>query len=81
VRREEKSWPADAPGICCAPNYSLKITERNRRAISWTTSASVAAVIEMVSHGDLSARGFLKQELIPLESFLVIRNGNLYEAV
>ncbi len=35
----------------------------------------------MVSHGDLSARGFLKQELIPLESFLVIRNGNLYEAV
>ena len=34
----------------------------------------------MVSAGDLPAKGFIKQELIPLELFLVTRNGSLYEA-
>ena len=39
---------------------------RRRTAIAWTTSASVVAVIEMVRDGKLPARGFLKQEEIPL---------------
>ena len=60
--------------------YPLKIAGRSWRAISWTTSASVAAVIEMVSRGDLPAKGFIKQELIPLEPFLATQNGSLYEA-
>ncbi len=60
--------------------YPQKIAGRSWRAIAWTTSASVAAVIEMVSRGDLPAKGFLKQELIPLEPFLATRNGSLYEA-
>jgi len=60
--------------------YPLKIGGRSWRAIAWTTSASVAAVIEMVSRGDLPAKGFLKLELIPLEPFLATRNGSLYEA-
>ncbi|MFT5181990.1 MAG: saccharopine dehydrogenase-like NADP-dependent oxidoreductase [Alphaproteobacteria bacterium] len=59
--------------------YPLEIAGRVRTAIAWTTSASVAAVIEMVSNGDLPAKGFLKQELIPLEPFLATRNGSLYE--
>ncbi len=60
--------------------YPLEIAGRVWRAIAWTTSASVAAVIEMVSRGDLPAKGFIKQELIPLEPFLATRNGGLYEA-
>jgi len=60
--------------------YPLEIAGRVWRAIAWTTSASVAAVIEMVSRGDLPAKGFIKQELIPLELFLATRNGGLYEA-
>ena len=60
--------------------YPQKIAGRSWRAIAWTTSASVAAVIEMVSRGDLPAQGFLKQELIPLAPFLATRNGSLYEA-
>ena len=60
--------------------YPLKIAGRTWRAIAWTTSASVAAIIEMVSAGDLPAKGFLKQELIPLEGFLATRNGSLYES-
>ena len=48
------------------------------RAISWTTAASVAAVIEMVSAGTLPQKGFIKQEEIPLKDFLKTRNGHLY---
>lgn len=48
------------------------------RAISWTTAASVAAVVEMVARGTLPQQGFLKQEEIPLEAFLQTGNGSLY---
>jgi len=47
-------------------------------AIAWTTSASVVAVIEMVRDGTLPQRGFLKQEEIPLESFLATTTGRLF---
>ncbi len=60
--------------------YPIEITGRTWRAISWTTSASVVAVIEMVSRGDLPEQGFIKQELIPLEPFLRTRTGSLFEA-
>ncbi len=60
--------------------YPIEIAGRMWRAIAWTTSASVAAVIEMVNAGDLPAKGFLKQELIPLAPFLATKNGRLYEA-
>jgi saccharopine dehydrogenase (NAD+, L-lysine-forming) len=60
--------------------YPVEISGRVWRAIAWTTSASVCAVIEMVSQGDLPATGFLKQEHIPLDLFLRTRNGRLYEA-
>lgn len=59
--------------------YPLKISGRVWTAIAWTTSASVCAVIEMVSRGDLPHAGFLKQEHIPLGPFLKTRNGHLYE--
>jgi len=48
------------------------------RAISWTTACSVAAVVEMVSQGQLPSQGFIKQEEIPLEPFLATTNGSLY---
>jgi saccharopine dehydrogenase (NAD+, L-lysine-forming) len=60
--------------------YPIEISGRFWRAIAWTTSASVCAVIEMVNQGDLPATGFLKQEHIPLDPFLRTRNGRLYEA-
>lgn len=58
--------------------YPLEIGGEMWTAIAWTTSASVAAVIEMVNNGSLPNQGFLKQELIPLEPFLQTRNGGLY---
>ncbi len=48
------------------------------KAISWTTSASVCAVLELVSNGDLPAQGFLKQEEVPLDLFLKTRTGSLF---
>jgi len=59
--------------------YPIEISGRVRTAIAWTTSASVCAVIEMVSRGDLPDNGFLKQEHIPLKPFLRSRNGRLFE--
>jgi saccharopine dehydrogenase-like NADP-dependent oxidoreductase len=58
--------------------YPLKIAGQRRRAISWTTAASVSAVVEMVNKGLLPGKGFLKQEEIPLAEFLKTQNGRLY---
>jgi saccharopine dehydrogenase-like NADP-dependent oxidoreductase len=58
--------------------YPVEIAGSRWRAISWTTAASLCAVIEMVSDGVLPGRGFLKQESIPLEEFYKTVNGRLY---
>ncbi len=49
------------------------------RAISWTTAASVCAVIEMVDNGELPSTGFIHQEQIPFDKFLQTKSGVLYE--
>jgi saccharopine dehydrogenase-like NADP-dependent oxidoreductase len=51
-----------------------------RTAIAWTTAASVAAVVELVSAGVLPQQGFVKQEEIPLEAFLDTTTGKLFAA-
>lgn len=48
------------------------------RAISWTTAASIAAVVEMVNAGTLPQKGFIKQEDVPFDAFLETKNGKLY---
>ncbi len=58
--------------------YPLEIAGRKWRAISWTTAASICAVVEMVSNGSLPSKGFVKQEQIPLQAFLQTVNGRLF---
>jgi saccharopine dehydrogenase-like NADP-dependent oxidoreductase len=58
--------------------HPIAIQGREWRAISWTTAASVAAVVEMVANGSLPQNGFVKQEDIPLQDFLQTRHGSLY---
>jgi saccharopine dehydrogenase-like NADP-dependent oxidoreductase len=48
------------------------------RAISWTTAASIVAVVEMVADAKLPQTGFIKQEDIPLHEFLLTNTGRLY---
>ncbi|MCF8719163.1 saccharopine dehydrogenase family protein [Nitrospina gracilis] len=59
--------------------YPRKIAGSHWRAISWTTAASVCAVVELVSQGDLPQSGFLKQETIPLDLFFKTKNGAMYD--
>jgi len=57
----------------------LEIAGKHRTSISWTTSASVVAVIEMVRDGKLPQQGFIKQEDIGLQAFLETTTGRLYD--
>ncbi|MEZ4904703.1 MAG: saccharopine dehydrogenase C-terminal domain-containing protein [Spirosomataceae bacterium] len=56
----------------------VEIDGQQWRAISWTTAASIAAVVEMVAAGSLPQQGFIKQEEIPLALFLETQNGRFF---
>jgi saccharopine dehydrogenase-like NADP-dependent oxidoreductase len=57
----------------------VMIAGEMRRAIAWTTATSICAVVEMVNSGILPGKGFIKQEDIPLASFLDTSNGRIYD--
>jgi saccharopine dehydrogenase-like NADP-dependent oxidoreductase len=59
--------------------YPKDIAGQKWRAISWTTAASVAAVVDMVFSKKLSQTGFIKQEEIDFESFLGSYFGNYFK--
>jgi saccharopine dehydrogenase-like NADP-dependent oxidoreductase len=61
--------------------YPLEIAGKRWRAISWTTAASLCSVVEMVNNGALPARGFLRQESVPISEFLKTANGRLYSGL
>jgi len=56
----------------------LEIKGRIWRAISWTTAASAAAVVELVADGRLPQTGFIKQEDISFDDLLSTKNGALF---
>ena len=58
--------------------HPITIAGKKWRAISWTTAASLVAVVEMVASGSLPQKGFLKQEEIPFEKFLETPTGALF---
>jgi len=62
----------------CVP---IECAGQRRRAIGWTTAASVCSVVELVSNGTLPSSGFIKQENIALEDFLATSNGRLYDGL
>jgi saccharopine dehydrogenase-like NADP-dependent oxidoreductase len=69
-----------APGQLTRKQYvrayqPLQINGRMWRAISWTTAASAAAVVELVADGQLPDRGFIQQEDIPADALFATRNG------
>jgi len=56
----------------------MDIDGNHWRAISWTTAASLVAVVEMVDNGSLPNKGFIKQEEIPFDKFLETENGRFF---
>lgn len=62
----------------CKKYGPVEIEGVSWRAISWTTAASIAAVVEMVSKGVLPSKGFIKQEEISLDDFLYTSYGKYF---
>ncbi len=58
--------------------YPITIGKHRWRAISWTTAASLCAVVELVASGQLPQRGFIKQETLPWDLFLQTPTGSLF---
>jgi saccharopine dehydrogenase-like NADP-dependent oxidoreductase len=53
----------------------IRLGGRNWRAISWTTAACAASVVELVAAGRLPSSGFIQQESIALADVLSTVNG------
>jgi len=58
--------------------HPIDIDGQHWRAISWTTAASIASVVEMVADGVLPGYGFIRQEDILLKEFLQTQNGAFF---
>jgi saccharopine dehydrogenase-like NADP-dependent oxidoreductase len=58
--------------------YPVTIDDIKWRAISWTTAASVVAIVELLAQGKIPQQGYLKQENISLEDFLLTKSGAIY---
>ncbi|UKJ06189.1 saccharopine dehydrogenase family protein [Solitalea lacus] len=56
----------------------ININGNSWRAISWTTAASIVAVVEMVAMGALDSKGFIKQEEISFSEFLKSHTGQFF---
>ncbi|HET9976835.1 MAG TPA: saccharopine dehydrogenase family protein [Burkholderiaceae bacterium] len=58
--------------------YSAKIGGHLRSAIQITTASSLAAMLDLLAQGQLPAKGFVRQEDVPLAAFLANRFGAVY---
>jgi saccharopine dehydrogenase-like NADP-dependent oxidoreductase len=58
--------------------YAGPIAGRMHSAIQITTAASICAVLDLLASGHLPSRGFVRQEEVGLEPFLVNRFGRYY---
>ncbi|MEK7753566.1 MAG: saccharopine dehydrogenase family protein [Acidobacteriota bacterium] len=58
--------------------YSRRVGAQVRSAIQVTTASGICAVLDMLATGALPQRGFIRQEDIALDDFLVNRFGQVY---
>ena len=58
--------------------YSAVVAGEVRSAIQITTASSLAAMLDLLAHGALPQRGFVRQEQVPLAAFLANRFGAVY---
>ncbi|MBB5623607.1 saccharopine dehydrogenase-like NADP-dependent oxidoreductase [Pedobacter cryoconitis] len=63
----------------CRSYGPIELNGNSWRAISWTTAASIVAVVEMVANGSLPSKGFIKQEEISFEALLNTKCGSLFK--
>jgi saccharopine dehydrogenase-like NADP-dependent oxidoreductase len=58
--------------------YSHVMAGKMRSAIQITTASSLCAMLDMLAAGSLPQAGFVKQEDVPVETFLANRFGRVY---
>jgi saccharopine dehydrogenase-like NADP-dependent oxidoreductase len=58
--------------------YSAKVGGQLRSAIQITTASALAAMVDLLLHGALPQRGFVRQEDVKLDTFLANRFGSVY---
>jgi saccharopine dehydrogenase-like NADP-dependent oxidoreductase len=58
--------------------YSREVDGRTLSAIQITTAAAICTVLDLLAGGELSTKGFIRQEDIPLKVFLANRFGQVY---
>jgi saccharopine dehydrogenase-like NADP-dependent oxidoreductase len=58
--------------------YSRELDGRTLSAIQITTSAAICTVLDLLAAGRLPARGFVRQEDVPLQAFLDNRFGKVF---
>jgi saccharopine dehydrogenase-like NADP-dependent oxidoreductase len=58
--------------------FAQEIGGEVKSAIQITTAGAICAVLDMLADGSLPARGFIRQEDIPLHAFLANRFGRYY---
>ncbi|MFC5605695.1 saccharopine dehydrogenase family protein [Variovorax soli] len=58
--------------------YGGELRGKARTAIELCTAAGVVGVLELLQQGKLPARGFVRQEQVPLRDFLATRVGHHY---
>jgi saccharopine dehydrogenase-like NADP-dependent oxidoreductase len=58
--------------------YAGMVGARHMSAIQITTAAGITTVLDLLAHGKLPTRGFVRQEEIALDDFLANRFGQLY---
>ena len=54
-----------------------EVAGATRTAISWTTAAGAVGMVELLAQGALPETGFIRQEDVPLETFLQTSAGRL----
>src|SRR5690606_14685853 len=59
--------------------YAGVVAGRSMSAIQFTTAAGITTVLDLLGEGKLPARGFVRQEEIPLSDFLANRFGQAYD--
>jgi len=58
----------------------IEVAGRTWRAISWTTAASVVAVVELLADGRLPNKGFIRQEDVRLADLLSTNCGEYLDS-
>ena len=78
TRPDESGQPRFLQDTYARKIYSHVLHGTMRSAIQITTASSLTAMLDLLAHGQLPQRGFVRQEQVSLDTFLANRFGQVY---